>query len=110
MSQLCYSADSHLQYEIRVRGHLASHWSYWFEGFAIALKDNGETLLSGPVVDQADLYGVLIKVRDLGLPLISVMPDQVVAAQTENSNTRRMNNDYTEHECAETDVDNIHES
>ena len=84
MSQPCYSADSHLQYEIRVKGHLAPRWSHWFEGFAmakgrswtIALKDNGETLLSGPVVDQAALYGVLIKVRDLGLPLISVMPTQ----------------------------------
>ncbi|MEL7360347.1 MAG: hypothetical protein AAFN40_27930 [Cyanobacteria bacterium J06560_6] len=71
-------------YEICVKGHLAPHWSAWFEGFAmaegrswtIALKENGETLLSGPVVDQAALYGVLIKVRDLGLPLISVMPAQ----------------------------------
>ena len=108
MSQLCRSADSHLQYEIRVRGHLASHWSYWFEGFAIALKDNGETLLSGPVVDQADLYGVLIKVRDLGLPLISVRP--APTKNSENSNTRKMNHDYAEHKCAETDADNIHES
>ncbi|MEM6255989.1 MAG: hypothetical protein AAF821_24010 [Cyanobacteria bacterium P01_D01_bin.156] len=76
MSQLYRSAENHPQYEICVKGHLASHWSDWFEGFAIALKDNGETLLSGPVVDQAALYGVLIKVRDLGLPLISVMPVQ----------------------------------
>ncbi|MEO1352311.1 MAG: hypothetical protein AAFW84_26520 [Cyanobacteria bacterium J06635_15] len=74
MNQLCRSNDSHPQYEICIKGHLAPHWSHWFEGFAIALKDNGETLLSGPVVDQAALYGVLIKVRDLGLPLISVMP------------------------------------
>lgn len=86
MSQLCRSADSRLQYEIRVKGHLASHWSQWFEGFAITLKDNGETLLSGPVADQAALYGVLIKIRNLGLPLISVMPAQVMSAQTENSN------------------------
>ncbi|MEO0377328.1 MAG: hypothetical protein AAF329_22530 [Cyanobacteria bacterium P01_A01_bin.17] len=80
MSQLCCFDNSHLQYEICVKGHLVSHWSHWFEGFSIALKDNGETLLSGPVVDQAALYGVLIKIRDLGLPLISVMP-----AQTEKS-------------------------
>ncbi len=80
MSQLCRSAERRSQYEICVKGHLAPHWSHWFEGFAIALKDNGETLLSGPVVDQAALYGVLIKVRDLGLPLVSVMP-----AQAENS-------------------------
>lgn len=63
-------------YEICVKGHLAPHWSAWFEGFVIVPQDNGETLLSGPVVDQAALYGVLIKVRDLGLPLISVMPAQ----------------------------------
>ncbi|MBE9029309.1 hypothetical protein IQ266_05975 [filamentous cyanobacterium LEGE 11480] len=64
------------QYEICVKGHLAPHWSQWFEGFTIALKDNGETRLSGPVVDQAALYGLLIKVRDLGLPLVSVKPTQ----------------------------------
>ena len=64
------------QYEICVKGHLDNRWSNWFEGFAIALKDNGETLLSGPVVDQAALYGVLIKVRNLGLPLVSVKPVQ----------------------------------
>ena len=82
MSQLYRSAENHPQYEICVKGHLDSHWSDWFEGFAmaegrswtIAPQDNGETLLSGPVIDQAALYGVLIKVRDLGLPLISVMP------------------------------------
>lgn len=60
------------QYEICVKGHLAHRWSHWFEGFAIALKDNGETRLSGPVVDQAMLYGLLIKIRDLGLPLVSI--------------------------------------
>ena len=62
------------QYEICVKGHLDSRWSDWFEEFDIALTDNGETRLSGPVLDQAALYGVLIKVRDLGLPLVSVMP------------------------------------
>ena len=68
------------QYEICIKGHLDQRWSDWFEGLAIALKDNGETLLSGPVVDQAALYGLLIKVRDLGLPLVSVMltkPEQI---------------------------------
>ena len=76
MNQTDISTEDHSleQYEICVKGHLAPHWSDWFEGFAIALKDNGETLLSGPVIDQAALYGVLIKVHDLGLPLISVMP------------------------------------
>lgn len=64
------------EYEICIKGHLNQRWSHWFEGLTIALKDNGETLLSGPVVDQAALYGLLIKVRDLGLPLVSVMPAQ----------------------------------
>ncbi|MGD1853350.1 MAG: hypothetical protein ACFB2W_03785 [Leptolyngbyaceae cyanobacterium] len=83
MNQPCHSAKSHPQYEICVKGHLAPHWSHWFEGFAIAPKDNGETLLSGPVADQAAFYGVLTKIRDLGLPLVSVMPVQ--PKQTENS-------------------------
>lgn len=86
MSQLHRSADGHPpleQYEICIKGHLDQRWSDWFEGLAIALKDNGETLLSGPVVDQAALYGVLIKVRDLGLPLVSVMQTQ--SKQPENS-------------------------
>jgi hypothetical protein len=60
------------RYEIRIAGHLAPCWSEWFEGLAIAHPDDGETLLSGPVVDQAALHGLLNKVRDLNLKLISV--------------------------------------
>jgi hypothetical protein len=60
-------------YEIRVRGHLDKRWGSWFEGLAITLEDNGETLLTGPVIDQAALHGWLRKVRDLGLPLVSVL-------------------------------------
>ncbi len=59
-------------YQIRLKGHLAPQWAEWFEGLSITLEDNGETLLSGPVADQAALHGLLKKVRDLGLPLISV--------------------------------------
>ena len=59
-------------YEIRVKGHLNEKWAAWFEGLTITLQDNGDTLLTGPVVDQAALHGVLKKVRDLGLPLISI--------------------------------------
>ncbi len=59
-------------YEIRIKGHLDHRWAAWFEEFTITLEDSGETLLSGPVIDQAALYGLLKKVRDLGLPLISV--------------------------------------
>jgi hypothetical protein len=61
-------------YQIRIAGHLGQHWRSWFEGFVITLEDSGETLLTGPVVDQAALHGALKKVRDLGLPLISVSP------------------------------------
>ena len=59
-------------YEIRLKGHLDAKWDDWFDGLTITRADNGETLLRGPVVDQAALHGVLRKVRDLGLPLVSV--------------------------------------
>jgi hypothetical protein len=61
-------------YEIRLMGHLDSQWTDWFEGLTITLEEDGTTLLTGPVVDQAALHGLLKKVRDLGLPLISVCP------------------------------------
>lgn len=61
-----------ISYEITIKGHLSSHWADWFEGMTITRQDNGNTLLVGPVVDQAALHGFLKKVRDLGLPLISV--------------------------------------
>jgi hypothetical protein len=59
-------------YEIRVRGNLESRWSDWFDGFAITLVADDETVLVGPVADQAALHGMLHKIRDLGLPLLSV--------------------------------------
>ncbi len=61
-------------YRIRIKGHLDSQWADWFEGLTITPEDNGHTLLIGPVIDQAALHGLLKKVRDLGLPLISVSP------------------------------------
>jgi hypothetical protein len=59
-------------YRIVVKGHLDRDWSDWLEGLTITLVDNGETILTGPVADQAALHGVLTKIRDMGLPLLSV--------------------------------------
>ena len=64
--------NQHQCYEIRLKGHLDDRWAEWFEGLTITLEEDGNTLLSGPVVDQSALYGLLKKVRDLGLPLVSV--------------------------------------
>jgi hypothetical protein len=61
-------------YQIRVKGPLGAQWTDWFEGLTITLEDNGDTLLTGPVVDQAALHSLLKKVRDLGMPLLSVNP------------------------------------
>jgi hypothetical protein len=61
-----------MAYQIRIKGHLGPEWTEWFSGLAITLDDIGDTLLTGPVVDQAALHGLLRKVRDLGMPLVSV--------------------------------------
>jgi len=60
------------RYQIRIRGQLDTQWTDWFEGLIITLEDNGDTLITGLVIDQTALHGLLKKVRDLGMPLISV--------------------------------------
>jgi hypothetical protein len=65
--------DQPMVYQIRIKGHLGREWTDWFSGLTITALDNGETLLTGPVVDQASLYGLLRKVRDVGMPLLSVV-------------------------------------
>ena len=62
-----------LVYKSRIKGHLGPEWSDWFGGLTITLEGNGDTLLTGPVVDQAALHGVLRKVRDVGMLLVSAI-------------------------------------
>ena len=63
-----------MQYEIRITGHLAPRWEAWFDGLTLSTEDDGTTTIHGPVADQAALHGLLQKLRDVGLPLISVQP------------------------------------
>ena len=74
-------------YEIRLKGHLDDKWAAWFDGLTITREDNGETLLRGSVVDQAALHGVLRQVRDLGLPLLSVIQVERKPANGPDGNT-----------------------
>ena len=67
-----HDADQPMVYQIRIKGHLSHQWANWFEGLTITLEEDGDTLLTGTVIDQAALHGWLKKVRDLGMPLLSV--------------------------------------
>lgn len=71
------NSDQPVVYEIRIAGHLPPQWSDWFAGFTVTLQPDGTTLLSGPVIDQAALYGLLKKVRDLGMPLLAVNAESI---------------------------------
>ncbi len=66
--------DRYPDFEIRLKGYLDDRWMDWFDGLTITLEKDGDTLLTGPIIDQAALYGLLKKVRDLGLSLVSVRP------------------------------------
>jgi hypothetical protein len=72
-----------IHYQITVQGHLDDRWSAWFDGMTITNETNGETILRGPLADQAALHGVLIRIRDLGLPLLAVAAD--AAHESQNS-------------------------
>lgn len=74
-------------YQIRIKGHLGREWTDWFGGLTLTLEDNGETLLTGQVVDQAALHGVLRKVRDAGMPLLSVI--RVTPGQAETPDVKQ---------------------
>ena len=84
-TNLQVESEQPLIYQIRIRGHLGNPWTDWFDGMTIEMEDNGDTLITGPVVDQAALYGLLKKVRDLGMPLISVVPVQSDDCRSSNS-------------------------
>ena len=64
-------------YQIRLKGHLGPQWADWFGGLTISLEENGDTLLTGPIPDQAALHGLFKKIRDLGLPLLAVVPLEI---------------------------------
>src|SRR3712207_9552408 len=85
MSEADAAADDQYQpdrYEIRIQGHLDARWVARFEGLSFTHESDGTTILSGPVVDQAALHGLLRKVRDLGLPLVAVSPIKPSSADT----------------------------
>ena len=76
-----------MQYEIRLQGHLGPRWEAWFDGLSLTTDDDGTTVLRGAVVDQAALHGVLQKLRDLGVPLMSITqlpPDEHTTTEDGN--------------------------
>jgi hypothetical protein len=77
------------EYELRLRGHLADRWADWFDGLTVTRDDDGTTRLRGAVVDQAALHGLLHKVRDTGLPLLSVTPVDPVPSPPTTHPARR---------------------
>ena len=74
-----------VQYEIRVQGHLGARWAPWFDGLSLTTEDDGSTVIRGSVIDQAALHGLLQKLRDLGVPLLSLtqVPPETPASSTQ---------------------------
>ena len=83
------------RYEIRLKGHLASRWAAWFDGLSLTNESDGTTLIEGPVVDQAALHGLLQKVRDTGMPLVSVEYVERVETAPPASSTANPDNPST---------------
>lgn len=84
--------DNPGRYQIRLQGHLDSHWATWFDGLTLTTESDGTTIIAGPVADQAALHGLLQKVRDVGLPLVSVTsvdPDESDAPNHPTTNPPR---------------------
>ena len=88
MSNAPHGRQAPIRYEIRVLGHLDPHWSTWFTGLTLAQEDDGSTSLRGTVTDQAELHGLLAKVRDLGATLLSVIPTDTPGEQEPIAGTR----------------------
>jgi hypothetical protein len=83
------TTDEAGRYEIRVKGHLASRWAAWFDGMSLTNESDGTTSIRGPVTDQAALHGLLHRLRDTGLPLISVSPLNPDQPETSTTTPRR---------------------
>ena len=94
MTGIDYRSEGEEVYEIRVKGHLNGRWAAWFDGLQLTRGDDGTTLIRGQVADQTALHGVLHKMRDLGLPLLSVVridPTQAtpIGSRTQDQRTNR---------------------
>jgi hypothetical protein len=84
-----HEADQPAIYQIRIKGYLSQHRMDWFDGLTVTLEEDGNTLLTGPILDQAALHGILKKIRDLGLPLLSVNSVGTTPEDTSGANDQK---------------------